>query len=1046
MKHLKSLLILLVIVFIFNISNAQQCGFDSQREELLLDSNFVELEKTAEKRIQKAIKNKNFSKMAGSVLTIPVAVHVLHLGEPIGTDSNISTAQIQSSIDNLNDYYRGQTPNSPVDFEIEFVLAKRDPSCNATTGINRIDATSLAGYSNFGVNVQNSNGASYNDIVALSSWPQNDYFNVWIVTELDGNNGGFGFQGYAYFYNDNANFHGSVMMSTVFGYDPGNTNGWGLNSNGDNSTVVHEVGHFFNLFHTFQGDDPIDDGIYDDVCPANNTIGVDSDGCADTVPHKRETSSCPVNNSCTGNPWIDNNTINNIMSYYNCADLLTNDQKTRARAAMESTLIVTESKGAIAPDPTYAPPTAVCNINTATNLTNSAGIVSVELNGITVNSNTTGGDGGNIDYSAIDCSDYFEIDTSMSNTINVDLWVNFSQLGIWIDWNDDGDFNDNAEQQHLSEDIPGNSTVPVVLTYPTTIPYGDYVRIRLITELDDRYGLGVLNSACYASLGYGQSEDYTIYVKPLVGGTTYTYNNAWLPSNPVGVATLSDAIVVDAGIANISTNTNCNTITVNPGAALTIDSGVTLTANTVDLNSTSQLFSSLISDGTITGTVNYNKYVSQVGPVGTNDLISAPVVGQTFETFDIANSNLASSGTVRAFAPYDTGTGAYQNYDATANTSTIIDAGIGYRAATTDGSALTFTGTVRTNDVLDVPISPAAAGSGWNLIGNPYPSYIDFATFFAVNSGEFDPNSAYQAIYGYDGDTTNGWTVWNLATIADGTITELLAPGQAFFVKSKSIGGGGLVDFTTAMRTTGSSDDFISGRNSSTNVALSKLNLNSASNSASTQIYFIEGTTRGLDIGYDAGSYLGSASEYSIFSNLVEDNTGLDIAIQSLPYDDFNNVVVPIGIKVHANEVLTISIDETSSLPTDIYLYLEDTFENTITLLNDTVYTFTPSSALNGTGRFYLRYSSTALSIKDNELNNLHIYATTIPKELVVNGLLSSKTEAQVYDIQGRLVLNANLNTSSTTNTIDVSPLSTGIYIVKVASENQVKTQKVVIK
>ena len=85
---------------------------------------------------------------------------------------------------------------------------------------------------------------------------------------------------------------------------------------------------------------------------------------------------------------------------------------------------------------------------------------------------------------------------------------------------------------------------------------------------------------------------------------------------------------------------------------------------------------------------------------------------------------------------------------------------------------------------------------------------------------------------------------------------------KRFFVKSKSTGG--LVDFTTAMRTTGSSDDFIAGRNSATNIALCKLNLNSLSNNASTQIYFIEGTTRGLDSGYDAGSYLGSAS--SIFN------------------------------------------------------------------------------------------------------------------------------------------------------------------------------------
>ena len=173
----------------------------------------------------------------------------------------------------------------------------------------------------------------------------------------------------------------------------------------------------------------------------------------------------------------------------------------------------------------------------------------------------------------------------------------------------------------------------------------------------------------------------------------------------------------------------------------------------------------------------------QVAPLGTNDLISAPVAGQTFTSFDIANANLPASGTIRAFAPYNTSAGAYQNYNTNTNASTIINAGIGYRTATTDGSTLTFTGSVLTNDVLDIPISDAVAGFAWNLIGNPYPSYIDFDAFFTTNASEFDSNSAYQAIYGYDGDASNGWTVWNLATIMDLTETELIAPGQALFCK-----------------------------------------------------------------------------------------------------------------------------------------------------------------------------------------------------------------------------------------------------------------------
>ncbi|MCB0400320.1 MAG: zinc-dependent metalloprotease [Winogradskyella sp.] len=491
---------------------AQQCAFDNQREILLQNPNYVQQEQLAEQKIQNFISNNELAQRNGTVYTIPVVVHVLHLGEEEGTGSNISDAQIQSSIDNLNDFYRGLTPNSSVDFEIEFALAQRDPNCSVTTGINRIDASGIPGYASNGVNVVNSNGADYETIRDFISWPSTDYLNFWIVTELDNNGGGFGYQGYAYFYNEFSNYYGSVMMASVFGYDPGNTNGWGLNSNGDNSTVVHEVGHYLHLYHTFQGDDTNSDGVAD-ACPADVTVGTDSDGCADTVPHQRETSTCPANNTCTGSPWVDNNTINNVMSYYFCTDRLTEDQKTRSRAAMTGTKII-DSKGDEAPESGFVAPTAVCSANSPAG-TNLAGILSVELNATTFISSTTDNDGGNIDKS-INCSGLFNIDTDNPYTMNVEIAAgNFHQLGVWIDWNNDGDFDDDAETQHYSEDIVGGSIVPVSLTYPTTIPYDSYVRVRLMTDADNRYGgVNTINSPCYTSLAYGQSEDYALYIEP----------------------------------------------------------------------------------------------------------------------------------------------------------------------------------------------------------------------------------------------------------------------------------------------------------------------------------------------------------------------------------------------------------------------------------------------------------------------------------------------------------------------------------------------------
>src|SRR5690606_7551623 len=109
------------------------------------------------------------------------------------------------------------------------------------------------------------------------------------------------------------------------------------------------------------------------------------------------------------------------------------------------------------------------------------------------------------------------------------------------------------------------------------------------------------------------------------------------------------------------------------------------------------------------------------------------------------------------------------------------------------GAALTFKGKITQNTV-DVEISDAPAGNAWNLIGNPYPSYLDFEMFFEENEGEFSNGNV--AIYGYTGGVSNTWTVVNKASPQ-----SPIAPGQGFFVNAKQ--GGGIIRFTPEMRITG---------------------------------------------------------------------------------------------------------------------------------------------------------------------------------------------------------------------------------------------------
>lgn len=546
------------------------------------------------------------------------------------------------------------------------------------------------------------------------------------------------------------------------------------------------------------------------------------------------------------------------------------------------------------------------------------------------------------------------------------------------------------------------------------------------------------------------TKTITINVTPR---TTYSFNNGtWSPIIPVSGTTANDILIINAGDATIATAMTCNKLIVNPGASLTIAPSGVITATSTTLKSASNTFSSLIVNGTIIGVVNYERWVNKIGTSsgGGNDLISSPLQGVTFNNaFRIANLNNLPENPdpikkgIFAFAPYNVTDGAYQNFDIGTDYSGAepIVLGVGYRAAANvsgsqTGNILNFSGTVAANAV-DVPVSDAVVGRAWNLIGNPYPSYVSVGGFFTShNIAQINDN--YVAIYGYKGNKSD-WEIYNLAHP-----DERLAPGQGFFVKAKE--GGGIVQFTPAMRTVGSSDDFIAGR-SNTSKALSKLKLSSPSKEVSTSVYFIEGTTRGLDPGYDAAVYGATAVDFSIFTNLVKDNSKLDIAIQSLPYDDFNGVVVPLGIKAKAGTELVISIDELSTIPSNVNAYLEDIENKTLTLLNNKGFRFTPSVDINSSDLYKIHYSARTLSVDDMQMNDdLRIYTTAAPKALFVKGQLTKNTTASLYDIQGRLVLRKVLNSNSTENKIDISTINTGVYVVKINNDNQVKTQKVIIK
>jgi hypothetical protein len=192
--------------------------------------------------------------------TIPVVVHVIHLGEPVGTGSNISDAQIFDAINGLNQRYANMNGQG-VDCEINFCMATQTPDGCPTNGIVRVNGSGVPDYTTEGIEYVGPCGASELAIKNLSRWPPLEYYNIWVVHDICGD-----WAGYAYFPN------GGDLDGTVIGSEY---------MTGNSKTLAHELGHGLNIRHTFNGD-----GVGND-CPANNNCSADGDAICDTPPHKR---------------------------------------------------------------------------------------------------------------------------------------------------------------------------------------------------------------------------------------------------------------------------------------------------------------------------------------------------------------------------------------------------------------------------------------------------------------------------------------------------------------------------------------------------------------------------------------------------------------------------------------------------------------------------------------------------------------------------------------------------------------------------------------
>lgn len=263
-----------------------------------------------------AFLNNAQQKAAATSYTIPVVFHVMgaqNISDQVFIDAiaqvNRDYGRAGSDTGTINSNFKSLYVNA----DMVFALAKKDPNGNCTNGIIRHDNEN---------SYWNQQGGAYNySGTGTNRWPPNKYLNVYVVSCIystsQGINcpttGGLYLGGYTY-------VPGSAPSTNADAIVYRASELAGLSAR----ALSHEIGHWFNLQHTFG---------------STNSPGMTcgDDGVTDTPKTVGVQSQCPASttNSCTGSGNIWN--VENFMDYSSCPKNFTQGQVTRMRTAAAST-------------------------------------------------------------------------------------------------------------------------------------------------------------------------------------------------------------------------------------------------------------------------------------------------------------------------------------------------------------------------------------------------------------------------------------------------------------------------------------------------------------------------------------------------------------------------------------------------------------------------------------------------------------------------------------------------------------------------------------
>lgn len=476
------------------------------------------------------------------------------------------------------------------------------------------------------------------------------------------------------------------------------------------------------------------------------------------------------------------------------------------------------------------------------------------------------------------------------------------------------------------------------------------------------------------------------------------------------------------GVTLASALTSATNLTISSGASISVPAGKQLTVSgtlsnsgTINLNSDAAGTATILTPAGSAGTASVQQYL----PQGRNWYISSPVLAA--DASAISGANLGSS-----VVYYDEANSAWTP------TTGSLTPGLGYISVATAGSATSnavFNGTLNNGDISVILTRQGTSKAGFNLVANPYASYMDGMAAVSANANLEQTIWYRTKISGtYYFETVNTASGVGSSPVEGSVVSRLIPPMQAFWVRTLT--DNNTLTFTNAMRY--HANPTISGSTVSTTVMkapkqtnnqLIRLRVSNGVNSDETVIYSNANASNGYDI-YDSQKMLNNSNTIPDLYTTCADNKLVINGMNTIPLE----TEIPIGFTPGSAGAFSFSASELTNFDSSVELYLKDAIDNSYNKLaiGDS-YNFS-SDNTTSTSRFSLILKTKSVTTDLNNQNNTKIMVNgNGSQQLIVKcpDNQIEKSKISIFNAIGQLIKQQIL---SCTNT-QIS-LPAGVYTV----------------